>query len=543
MNILLVIGLVILLGAVSGRVFQKFKLPAIMGHILIGVFLGKSFHGILSGPILDSFVPLINLALGIIGFMIGAELNFERFKRYSRSIYTILFCETIFTFCGVALIVTLATGKLYLGLILGALSAATAPAATYSVLGEYKARGPLTMTTLSIVALDDVLALVIYALASAFAVGFMVHGSFSIIGTLTRPLLAIMTSVVVGVVSAHVLNRIIRKAKGAELLLPYTLGTIILVVGLSIYLKVDFILAAMALGAMLSNLKSQDNREIFESMKKFSHPIYILFFVLVGARLDVRILAMSGVPILAILYIISRSAGKMAGAFVGGKISHAKESVTKYLGFCLFDQAGVAVGLSIAVYNSFSRIGYEDVGLLVINIVTATTFILQFLAPPMIKYGIKKADEMYRDITEEDIVAHYKVGDLMDKDFVPIAENCNLLQILNIMKHSDGYNFPVVSVNKKFVGVTSLGEIRDTLYEEQMNQLIIAEDVARETGDVVYAGQDLSEAVDMFRMKKIDYIPVLDNENSRELVGQLEFRKLMDRIAKEVLIRQQGVEA
>ena len=98
MNILLVIGIVIVLGAAGGKLFQKLKLPSIMGYILIGVLLGESFDGILSGAALNSFVPIVNLALGIIGFMIGTELNLERFKRYSRSIYAILFCETIATF-------------------------------------------------------------------------------------------------------------------------------------------------------------------------------------------------------------------------------------------------------------------------------------------------------------------------------------------------------------------------------------------------------------------------------------------------------------
>ncbi|MGB3242837.1 MAG: cation:proton antiporter, partial [Candidatus Omnitrophota bacterium] len=90
MNVLLVIGIIMLLGTICGRLFQKLNLPRVMGYIIIGVLFGKSFHGFLSGPILDSFGPLINLSLGIIGFMIGAELNLDRFKRYSRSIYTIL---------------------------------------------------------------------------------------------------------------------------------------------------------------------------------------------------------------------------------------------------------------------------------------------------------------------------------------------------------------------------------------------------------------------------------------------------------------------
>ncbi|MFQ5953186.1 MAG: cation:proton antiporter [Candidatus Omnitrophota bacterium] len=547
MNVLLVIGIIILLGTLGGRIFEKLNLPRVMGYIIIGVLFGKSFHGFLSGPVLDSFRPLINLALGIIGFMIGAEINLERFRRYSRSIYTILFVEALLTFFLVGMGVTLLTGKVYMGLILGALASATAPAATYNVLKEYKARGPVTMTALSIVALDDALALIIYGFASAFARALIVRESVSFMGTMAIPLFEIICSVVVGILGGYVLHRIVLKTRDKERVLPYTLGIIILVVGFSIFLKIDPILASMVLGAVASNLqsKSSGGQEMFDLIKRFSPPIFILFFVLVGAQLDVTILAKTGVLILALVYIVSRSIGKVAGASIGGRLSKARETVAKYTGFCLFDQAGVAVGLAIAIYHSFSLMGPEAraVGLLVINIITATTFLLQLVAPPMIKLGIKKADEMYRDVTEEDIIEKHKVDDVMNIDFLAIKENNNIHQIVEIMKKSDSYNFSIVGMDGKFMGVTSLGEIRDTFYEEQMDQLILAGDIVRKVDAIAYLGQELKEAIDLFKTKKIGYIPVLENKDSRKLVGQLEYRKVMDFITKEVLLRQQELEA
>ena len=243
MNILLVIGIIILLGTVFGRLFQKFNLPQVMGYIIIGVLLGKSFHGFLSGPILDSFGPLISLSLGVIGFMIGAELNFDRFKRYSRSIYTILFVEALLTFFLVGAGVTLLTGKLYMGLLLGSLASATAPAATYNVLREYKARGPVTMTTLSIVALDDGLALIIFGFASAFARSLISQQDISFITILAVPLFEITASVAVGALGGYILHKIVLKARDKDRILPYTLGIIILVVGAAIFFKIDSILA------------------------------------------------------------------------------------------------------------------------------------------------------------------------------------------------------------------------------------------------------------------------------------------------------------
>lgn len=545
MNILLVIGIIILLGTVGGRIFKKLNLPQVTGYIIIGLLLGQTFGGFLSGPILDSFRPLISLALGVIGFMIGSELNLERFRRYSRSIYTILLVETFLTFFLVAVATVLITGKLYMGLIFGALASATAPAATYSVLGEYKARGPVTVTTLSIVALDDALALLIYGFASVFARSLLVHETVSFAGTMMMPMLQITGSILIGAAAGFILNKIVPKTRERERILPLVLGTILLVVGVSIFLKVDPILASMVLGAVVSNLQSAEHREMFDIIKKFSPPIFILFFVLVGARLDARILAEKDIVFLAVAYILSRSMGKLIGAYVGGKISGAKDTVTKYLGFCLFDQAGVAVGLAIATFHTFSAIGGEAqvAGLAIISVITATTFILQLIAPPMIKYGIKKADEINRNVTEEDIIENYTVRDVMEEDFFIIRENNNLHQIIEAMKQSDAYSFPVISMDGDFLGLISLGEIRDTFYEDQMDDLIVAGDIVREVDALAYADEELKDAMDIFDRKKIGYIPVLEKEGSKRLVGQLQYRKLRDRLAKEVLSRQQELEA
>ncbi len=545
MNILLVIGIIILLGTVGGKVFQKLRFPEVTGYIIIGLIVGESFHGFLSGAIMDSFRPLISLALGIIGFMIGTELRLDRFKRYSRSIYTILFFETFLTFVLVTLAAFLITKKIYIGIVLGALSSATAPAATYSVLGEYKARGPVTMTTLSIVALDDALALLIYGFASIFARSIIVHESPTFVRTMAIPLFQIATSVILGAVSGFALHKIVAKAREREVMFPFALGTVILIVGLSIYLKVDPILASMVLGSVVSNLQPPDNREMFETMKKFSPPIFILFFVLVGARLDARILAKSGVLLLAVTYIVSRSIGKLLGSYIGGKVSKARYTVTKYLGFCLFDQAGVAVGLSIAAFQTFSVLGEEarSAGVLIISIVTATTFILQLVAPPMIRYGIKKADEVNRNVTEEDIIEAYKISDVMEKDLYVIKENNNLHEIIDVMKKSDSFNFPVIGMDGNFLGIISLGEMRDTFNEEQMDLLVLAGDIVREVDDVAYADEPLRDAMNIFAKKHIGYIPILEKKGSRKLVGQLAYRKLMDYISKETLLRQQEFES
>ncbi len=544
MNVLLIVGLIIIMGTIGGRVFSKFNMPRVMGYMIIGLLVGETFHGFLSHEVTESFVPLINLSLGVIGFMIGTELRFDRFKRYSRSIYSILFVESLLTFMLVSLVTTLLTKKLYMGLILGALSSATAPAATYSVLGEYKARGPVTLTALSIVALDDALALIIYGVASVFARSMIVHESVSIFKNLLMPFLEISLSVLLGGIAGGILHLILLKARKRENVLPLILGTIILVVGLSVYLDIDLILAAMVLGIVAVNLQPVQNSKVFDIIKKSSPPIFILFFVLVGARMNASILLKGGVFLLAVAYIVSRSVGKMAGAFIGGKLSGAYPTVTRYLGFCLMDQAGVAVGLSIAAYGTFSALGeeYKAAGITIISIIIATTFLLQFISPPMIKYGIRKADEINRNVTEEDVIAEHKVYDVMNEEFFVIKENYNLSKIIGIMKRTDSYHFPVVNMAGEFIGLISLGEIRETFNEDQMSQLILAGDMVAEADAIAYADQRLEEIMEIFDSKKIGYIPVMEKAGSRKIVGELRYRQVRDYLAKEVLMRQQGME-
>jgi CIC family chloride channel protein len=161
----------------------------------------------------------------------------------------------------------------------------------------------------------------------------------------------------------------------------------------------------------------------------------------------------------------------------------------------------------------------------------------------MIKYGIRKADEMFRNVTEEDVVASHRVAEVMNEEFFVIKENYTLPRIIDIMKRVDSYHFPVVNMNGEFIGVISLGEIRDTFNEEQMSQLILAGDIVMDVDTIAYAGQDLKEVMEVFDRKKIGYIPVMSEKGSKKIVGELKYRQVRDYITKELLLRQQGLEA
>jgi Kef-type K+ transport system membrane component KefB/CBS domain-containing protein len=544
MDTLFLIGIIIFLGTFGGKIFQKLKIPQVVGYIIVGLLLGESVFGILKQSTVEGFSAIINVALGIIGFRIGAELKKDVFKKYGRSIYTILFSEGLFTFFAVTLLVTLVTKKFYLGLLLGAIASATAPAATTDVLWEYKTKGPLTSTLLAIIALDDGLSLIIYGFASVFAKSLMAKAEFSIFSSIAAPMLELTKSCLLGACTGYGLSKLLSRISDRERMFSFSVGTVILTVGLAMLLRLDFILSAMVLGAVFANLSTQISRKILESIDKFSSPLFILFFVLVGARLQIRLFLNTGLLLLAIAYLIGRTTGKMTGASFGAFVSKAKNTVTKYLGWCLFSQAGVAIGLAMVVYHNFSLLGPEgkQVGILVLNIITATTFVVQIIGPPCVKFAITKAGEVWKNVTKEDIIQSYKVSDVMRVDFSTIKENATLDKIMQTVKERESYHFPVVNQQGELVGLISLGGLRNAFMEQQLNQIILAQDVAEPVGNVLYQDQPLVEAFKIFDKREVDYLPVVKDASSKKVVGILEYRPLLEEINRKLLHRQQSLD-
>jgi len=323
--------------------------------------------------------------------------------------------------------------------------------------------------------------------------------------------------------------------------LPFSLSIIILAVGVSIYLKIDLILSSMIMGAVLANLAPLENEEISAAIKRFSTPFYVLFFVLVGARIDLGLFLGSGIALLVIVYVLARSAGKISGAFIGGSLGGAHAVVRRYLGVCLFSQAGVAVGLAIAIQQSLSHLGPEatQIGQTILNIIVASTFIVQIVGPPSVRWAVHRADEVWRDITEEDVIGSYSVEKMMEKDIPLIKENATLHSIIETIKESDSYYFCVVNDRTELLGVISLGDLRSVFLEKEieLSHLILAKDIVLPAHRVGYGDEPLAEAIGLFRRKEFDFLPILKKRDSRELAGVLHYRVVMLRISEELLLR------
>ncbi len=395
-DILLLLGLAILLGLGGGKSGKKLGSPLVVGYILIGVILGASVLGMFQPDLVDKLDVINYIALALIGFDIGGELSLDVLKKLGKSVGCITLLESFGAFAWVTLAVLLLTRKLYIALIFGALACATAPAATVDVLREYKTAGPLTSTVFAVVALDDAIAIIIYGFASAFAkMSISGYEQISFITIMSTPLMEIGGAILLGIIMGVMLGYVTRQTHDRNELLILSLGGILICTGLANMFHFSLILANMAMGMTLINLPFTDKRT-FDVMSSISPPIYILFFVLIGARLRIDLLPVMGV--LGLTYILFRTTGKSIGSFLGARVSGAEEVVAKYLGFCLFSQAGVAIGLAIQAWHEFQAYGVEgyQLGLLAVNVIAATTLIFQVIGPILTKLAVVRAGEVGR---------------------------------------------------------------------------------------------------------------------------------------------------
>jgi Kef-type K+ transport system membrane component KefB len=527
LNLLLLVGLALFGGIIGGRFFQKLRIPQVLGYIMIGIIIGKTGLRLVDENVIMELAPLNYFALGLIGFMVGGDLKAEAFKRYGKNFASILLCEGISPFILVTVSVGIVGTALYghntfvwaLALLLGAIASATDPATTTSVLKEYRTKGPLTTNILGIVALDDGLALLLFAIASSIAGALIGQAGEGLFSAIFHPVYEIGGAVIIGWLSGLALTRLLIKYGEKDRILAFSIGVVLFVTGLSLTAKVSMLLAAMTLGITVVNMNPRKSKDAFGLVESFTPPIYVLFFVLVGARLELGHITF---PILMLIltYLVFGLSGKMAGAWIGARVSRAAPAVRKYLPFGLFSQAGIAIGLSILAAQHFQG----EVGNTLIVVIAATTFVTQIIGPPFTKLAVTRAGEVGLDITEEDLIQRTKAYDFMEKDPPLIYENMQLTDILKIFTENDNLSYAVVNRNKRLQGIITVDGIKQSILDTDISGLILAHDlmcpvIAKTTRDT-----PASEVKEKLDRHNIDHLPVVGEGD--ELEGFIERKKL-----------------
>jgi len=545
--ILLVIGFAILAGTIGARIFQRLRIPQVVGYIAIGVLVGKSGLGVINDAMIDKFMPFNFFALGVIGFLIGRELRAKALREQGRQFLIILLSQGIGAFVVVALLVWGVafmltrdmTVSVALGLVLGAISSATAPAATVNVLWEYKTRGPLTRAVYAIVALDDGLALILFALAFSIAsrlIGTASGGILTMLGLVTYELAG---AAVLGAAAAFLLNFVLRRVQDQGRSMTFTIGMLAIVLGGAMALTLNLILASMVLGAALVNLAPRRSQEAFQLVERFAAPIYVLFFVVVGAQLsfggmDYRLW------LLALPYCLGRIFAKVGGAYLGARLAGASVVMRRYLGMCLFCQGGVAVGLGLIASAGFAgadeRAGME-IGSAIMLIIAVTTFVVEIVGPPFVKLAVKKAGEVGLNVTEEDLIASYRTADVMDSSSPSFKEGTTLVEILATIADSDANAFPVTNADGQLTGVITIHEFKQSFRFQEMGNWLVAADLMQPVPDTVAEDTSLADAIALMRSQQLEFLPVVRADDKTRLAGMLVLRAVNRALSAEILRR------
>lgn len=385
LGILFYLGIILLSGLFFGRLLKRLKLPNVTGYLLAGLLLGPYVLKILPAETVDQLDIISQMALGFIAFSIGSEFKTSYFKRVGLTPVVIAMMEGL----GAVLIVTigllLSGQSLAFSLVLGSIASATAPAATIMVIKQYRAKGPLTSTLMSVVALDDAVALIAFGFAVAIARSLS-NPEASLFMSILQPFLEIFLALIIGIALALAFMLPLRHFKKDSNRLCITAAFIFLATALADLTGASALLTTMVMGAVLINI-CKSAPDIMRLADMVTPPIFMMFFVVSGAELNLSVLPSIGV--VGIIYVLARVAGKMLGATLGAVVMKADDAVKKYLGPTLIPQAGVAIGLTLVAQQVV-----PEHAQVIRAVVLCGTLIYEIAGPVIAKLCLQKAGEI-----------------------------------------------------------------------------------------------------------------------------------------------------
>lgn len=402
-NPLFGVAVLLLFGLMGGKIISLVKFPRVTGYILIGILIGPSILNLLSHEMVVSFTIIRQVAIGFIGYTIGLELRFSKLKKTGKQVTIITLVQAILT----ALFVTLAvffylkaTDGNYIwtyALILGAIATATAPGPIVAVVKSYRTKGPVTDVLLPLVALDDAIGIMLFAVMLSLGTSF-ISGPVSIGHMLLDPAMEIGMSLGFGALIGFLVMYFSKKynRESDSFLMMVIVGFVFLGIAIGQAVHASAILLPMTIGIVLTNtIDERYEHRLTQTTDLFSAPILLAFFTIAGAELQLSLLVKIGV--LGFIYLTVRVVGKVFGAYISAKALKAPPTVVKYLGFTLIPQAGVAIDMALTTQLRFEQadlFAHAEVGAVIMTIVLAATVIYEVFGLIVVKTALYKAGEI-----------------------------------------------------------------------------------------------------------------------------------------------------
>lgn len=409
MQILLSLSISLMAGLLLSRLAKKLELPAVTAYLIAGILIGPDILGKLgidglgftSREYLESFSLISKVALGFIAFSIGNEFRLSQLKKIGRQATIIGILQAVITTVLVDIVLIAVhliipeKFPIEAAIVLGAIAAATAPAATLMVVRQYKAKGPLTDILLPVVALDDAVGLVIFAISFGVARA-LGQGSVSILSVVLEPIIEVVLSLLLGLIMGLLFTFVERFFHSRSKRLSMSICFVFLTIAITliedleiggVHIAFSPLLTCMMLGTVFCNY-CDFSEELMERVDRWTAPLFILFFVLSGAELKLKVFEDFAIVIIGLVYILARSAGKYSGAYLSSKISGCDEKITKYLGITLLPQAGVALGMA------FDAEKLGEVGVIIANITLFAVLVYEIVGPTLTKMALLKAGDI-----------------------------------------------------------------------------------------------------------------------------------------------------
>lgn len=377
---LLTLGSILLLGLITSELGRRTLLPRVTLLLLFGVLIGKDMLDIIPAIFSDRFDIIADMTLLMVGFLLGGKLTLKSLNHSAKKIFWISISAAVITSVTVSLCLLLLEVPLTIAILLGCIASATAPAAILDVVLESDYKGPFSDLLLSIVAIDDAWALILFAIGLAIVTSINGHAtSASALFIIAKDIGgAFIVGILIGFPAAYLTGRL----RSGQPILTEALGIVFLCGGLALWLDVSFLIASMTMGAIITNFAKHHDYP-FHEIEGIEWPFMVIFFVLAGALIEFS--SLNEIGLIGITYIISRTVGKYLGSFLGSLFAKADRPTKQWIGLALLPQAGVAIGMTLVAIKHFPE--YSQI---LLSVSISTTIFFEIVGPVFTHLALKK---------------------------------------------------------------------------------------------------------------------------------------------------------
>ena len=544
-DIVIQLGLMFIAAVVFGRAARLIKVPKVAGYLIGGLIIGPHVLGWLDAGIIKNLEPLTGFALALIMFDIGTNFELKRLRRQRRFLLPLAAVDIgitlILVFLGIII-----TGKGFtLALLLGILAVATAPAATLLVLKEFQAEGDITDSLIGLVGINNTFSIIAFEIALALIL--TLQGSEPLSSVFTAGLLGLAAALALGAAAGLITSYLEQKVVGTERVILF-LGLVIGVFGICLHFQLSYMLVFLIMGAVVTNT-SEFTREILKELDKIGWPLYVLFFLVAGARLHIEGLKTLG--LVSIVYLAARTLGKVGGVKFFTRIIKKAPYSAREIGWGLLTQAGCAVGLAMVAVQKIPQIGVE-----IETIIVSTVIFFEIAGSILVRLVVVRAGEVkaialidrplsspyalsMRALGKKLLtrlgVGHWespghieklRIHHVMSKNVRTIPANASFSEIMSFISHCRFNNFPVTGADNHYEGMISYPELREVIYDPSLSHIMIALDFVRGKDIQISPESSLFDALEKFNHYNTDCLPVVDHKTGR-LLGLLEQREVI----------------